>query len=98
MRRFATTGVGSSLAGRAVEQLAEEVEVAEVASGLLDHVEVHEPQGERWAALRVHPRLVELTPGGGRSGSLAGGDVAGHEVLDRHRHRGGPLVADLGGD
>lgn len=70
------------LAGCAVEQLAEHVEVAEVASGLLDEVEVDEAHRELSAAV-VGADLVELAAGGNLSAPVDGVGVAGQVVLDR---------------
>ena len=51
--------LGRSVAGRAVDQLAQDVRVACVARGLLDHVDVDSAQGHT-AVVRVRDDVVEL--------------------------------------
>jgi 6-pyruvoyl-tetrahydropterin synthase-like protein len=82
------------LAGRAVEQLAEDVEVAEVAGGLLDEVDVGEPEVER-AVRRVGGGLVELPTGDRLPRSFARLRVQGDDVVERFIDRGVPLPVDV---
>ena len=51
---------GSGLAGAAVEQLADDVEVADVPGVLLDQVQEHALQGGGWVAGPPLPRLADL--------------------------------------
>jgi len=67
------------LAGPAVGQLAQDVQMSQVASGLLHQVHEHEAQRDGPATL-VNHRVIHIETGGHRPGALARGQVEIHNL------------------